>query len=81
MDGHQSERSVHLEGLETERLESKDAFQHLLTDATLENVATALPTDTRSLVAVPGIGARMMPRSVARLQEPPLALEIGRAHV
>jgi DNA helicase-2/ATP-dependent DNA helicase PcrA len=32
----------------------------VFTDATLETVATTAPADTRSLVAIPGIGARKL---------------------
>ena len=31
MDGHQAKRSIHLDGLEAERLEPEDAFQDLFT--------------------------------------------------
>ena len=45
----------------------------VLTDATLETIATDLPTDTKSLVAIPGIGARKL----EAYAEPVLAIVRG----
>jgi DNA helicase-2/ATP-dependent DNA helicase PcrA len=45
----------------------------VLTDATLERIATELPADTAALVAIPGIGARKL----AAYAEPLLALVRG----
>jgi len=45
----------------------------VLTDATLENIATELPVDTAALVAIPGIGAR----TLAAYADPLLALVRG----
>jgi DNA helicase-2/ATP-dependent DNA helicase PcrA len=45
----------------------------VLTDATLETIATDLPTDTKALVAIPGIGARKL----EAYAEPVLAIVRG----
>jgi DNA helicase-2/ATP-dependent DNA helicase PcrA len=45
----------------------------VLTDATLETVATELPSDSRALLGIPGIGARKL----ADYGEPLLALVRG----
>jgi DNA helicase-2/ATP-dependent DNA helicase PcrA len=47
----------------------------VLTDATLETVATELPVDSRALLGIPGIGARKL----ADYGEPLLALVRGEA--
>jgi DNA helicase-2/ATP-dependent DNA helicase PcrA len=51
----------------------------VLTDATLESIATDLPADTRALVRIPGIGARKLDAyaeavlALVRGAEPPVA--------
>ena len=45
----------------------------VLTDATLETIATDLPADRRALLSVPGIGAR----KIEAYAEPLLALVRG----